>query len=104
MKETVERLLIEALHTLKTSANMDLPPDITVKVERTKESSHGDFATNIALTLAKTAKIAPRQLAELIIKAIGSHPLIKKIELAGPGFINFFIHNDALLAVIPYNY
>ena len=58
-------------------------------VERTKDLTHGDFSSNIAMRFAKVTKNSPRDLASIIIKKIPESKLIKKIEIAGPGFINF---------------
>lgn len=70
-------------------------PDITLETPREKE--HGDFATNIAMVLAKEARKAPRQIAELIIKNLETeNTYIKSVEAAGPGFINFKLKHDWL--------
>jgi arginyl-tRNA synthetase len=60
-------------------------------VERTKDKSHGDFASNLALTLAKPAGCNPRKIAEQIVEFLPANGAIEKIEIAGPGFINFFL-------------
>jgi arginyl-tRNA synthetase len=70
------------------------PVDITQSanlVERTRDSSHGDFATNAAMQLAKAAKRKPRDLAQAIIDALPKSEHVAKVEIAGPGFINFFL-------------
>ena len=66
-----------------------------VDVERTRDAAHGDFATNVALQLAKPARRNPRQLAQAILDALPSSELIDKAELAGPGFINFHLSAQA---------
>lgn len=93
MKSTVEQLLEQALSTLKQSGV--IPPDVVVdiKVERTKDALHGDYATNIALSLAKPCGKPPRQLAELLVKTLADHPSIERVDIAGPGFINFFMQS-----------
>ncbi|WP_094751299.1 arginine--tRNA ligase [Psychromonas sp. CD1] len=75
-----------------------IPEDVQprIVIDRTKEKSHGDFASNLALILAKPAKKNPRILAELIIKNLPSSDIIIKTEIAGPGFINFFINPNYL--------
>lgn len=100
MKQLVEQLLSEALDALKATGK--IPADITpdIKVERTKDTSHGDFATNIALVLAKACRQPPRQVAELLVGLISTHASLEKVEIAGPGFINFFMHKDELSKVI----
>jgi arginyl-tRNA synthetase len=70
------------------------PADITQSptlVERTRDSSHGDFATNAAMQLAKAAKRKPRELAQAIIDALPASEHVARVEIAGPGFINFFL-------------
>ena len=101
MKETLKSLIEQAIITLQGQAVLHdtLTPNITL--ERTRDALHGDFASNIALALAKSAKTNPRVLATKIIKALPSHPAIKKVETAGPGFINFFLSSDAAYQIIP---
>lgn len=100
MKSTVEQLLEKALQALQQEGT--LPQDITfdIKVERAKDKSHGDYATNIALMLAKPCGQQPRKLAELLVQAIGSHALVERIEIAGPGFINFFMRGSERAQII----
>ncbi len=94
MKYQVERLVQAALATLPADI---LPTDIhpTVAIERTRDAAHGDFATNIALQLAKPARRNPRQLAQVIVDALAPSDLISKVEIAGPGFINFHLSAEA---------
>src|SRR5690625_1192483 len=74
-------------------------PDIIL--EKPKEKQHGDFAANIAMQLARVAKMAPRQIAEKIIEKIDKTKAgIDSIEIAGPGFINFFMKDDFLTGII----
>ncbi|MFA1822435.1 arginine--tRNA ligase [Virgibacillus oceani] len=75
-------------------------PDIVL--EKPKEKAHGDFAANIAMQLARIAKKAPRNIAEDIVSALDkSKASIEKVEIAGPGFINFFMKEDFLGEIIP---
>jgi arginyl-tRNA synthetase len=95
LKYQIEQLVRAALATLPPDI---LPADIirpSVDIERTRDAAHGDFATNIALQLAKPARKSPRQLAQAIVDALPSSDLIAKIELAGPGFINFHLSPTA---------
>jgi arginyl-tRNA synthetase len=95
MKQTLEQLLSAALQKI-------LPEliDFGIQIDRSKTPEHGDFATNIALMLAKSAHKPPRVLAEAIVAAIPEHPNIQKITIAGPGFINFFLKNSARAEII----
>ncbi|WP_419420277.1 arginine--tRNA ligase [Legionella sp. D16C41] len=100
MKQIVEQLLIDVLIKLKAQGILAEDHNIEVKVERAKDTNHGDFATNLALMLAKPCQKPPRQMADLIVGALDPHPEITRIEIAGPGFINFFLNNDVLQKVI----
>jgi arginyl-tRNA synthetase len=62
-----------------------------IEVEATKEKSHGDYATNVAMVLASRLRMNPRKIAELIRENFDTGEVIAKIEIAGPGFINFFV-------------
>ncbi|MBC6308715.1 arginine--tRNA ligase [Listeria sp. FSL L7-1582] len=74
----------------------------SILLEVPKDKQHGDYSTNIAMQLARVAKKAPRAIAETVVAAIGeTHTLINKIEIAGPGFINFYLDNAYLTALIP---
>jgi arginyl-tRNA synthetase len=91
VKELLRDSIIEALAKLKADGVLpdgDVPAFV---VERTKSREHGDFATNVALLLAKPAKRKPREIAEAIVSALPARDAIAKVEIAGPGFINFFL-------------
>jgi len=92
MKQKLEALLQQVIIDLKSEGiiNQELVPQINI--DRTKDSRHGDFSTNLAMILAKPAKSNPRQLADKIIALIPDSSAVTKIEIAGPGFINFFIN------------
>lgn len=101
IQEIVKSGIKEALKKSLEKANFrgDLSiskiPDIMLEIPREKE--HGDFAANIAMTLAREAKRAPRQIAEIIIKNLSSdNTYIDRVEIAGPGFINFYLKPDWL--------
>ncbi len=70
-------------------------------VERTRDAKNGDFASNIALALAKRAGEPPRELAKRIIAAIPASDIVTDMQIAGPGFINFFIAADAWRSLVP---
>ncbi|MCP0913155.1 MULTISPECIES: arginine--tRNA ligase [Legionella] len=91
MKGTVEELLHLAVRTLQQAGIVPQEFAVEVKVERTKDEKHGDFATNLALILAKPCGENPRKLAERLVESIPEHPLVERIDIAGPGFINFFM-------------
>ena len=95
LKEEIGRAAVSA--GLATEAEL---PEVIL--EKPKDKSHGDFAANIAMQLARIAKKAPRQIAEEIVKELNQEEAsIEKIDIAGPGFINFFMKNDFLREIIP---
>src|SRR5690554_2686986 len=97
MREQIEALLTTAINTL--IADGTLPANVTPRIvlDRTRDKSHGDFATNLALMLAKPAGLNPRALAEAIISALPDNSLLEKSDIAGPGFINFSINKSQLI-------
>jgi arginyl-tRNA synthetase len=95
LKYQIEQLLEAALSTLPADV---LPADIArpaLEVERTRDPAHGDFATNVALQLAKPARRNPRQLAQAIVEALPASDFVSRVEIAGPGFINFHLSTQA---------
>lgn len=96
MKSVVEALLSKTLETLKQQGILAEDVNPRIAIQNTKDKSHGDFACNIAMMLAKPAGMNPRALAEKIIAALPADPRITDTQIAGPGFINFFV-NDAWL-------
>ncbi len=100
MKSTVERLLEQALSALQQSGILPQDVVLDIQVERAKDANHGDYATNMALILAKPCGQSPRKLAELLIQAMPGHPILERVEIAGPGFINFFIKNTERAQII----
>ena len=91
MKQQLEQLLLTAVNALAGNLLPEAPAASAVVVERTRDSKHGDFASNIALRLAKPARRNPRELAQAIVAALPANPLIAKTEVAGAGFINFYL-------------
>jgi len=98
MKDLIRQLIQHALDRLV--ADGPLPQGLTpaIQVENTKDKSHGDFASNIALMLAKPASLKPRELAEKLVAALPADAQISKVEIAGPGFLNFYQDTSALAA------
>ena len=98
MKSELERLLREALRSLVPQVLPEPPDPAQVVVERARDAQHGDFASNIAMRLAKAARKNPRELAQAIVTALPANTLIAKAEIAGAGFINFRLARDAWFA------
>ncbi|BCB71361.1 arginine--tRNA ligase [Vreelandella aquamarina] len=100
MKDTIISLLEGAVDALKHQGVLpnDLTP--TIKVDPTKDKAHGDYATNLALMLAKPSGMKPRELADTLVAALPASDAIQKTEIAGPGFINFFAAADAAAQIV----
>ena len=74
--------------------------DTPIHLERPKQASHGDFATNLPMQLARALKLAPRVIAERIVEALPASPLVSEVNVAGAGFINFALQADAKTRVV----
>lgn len=95
MKDQLIQLLLQATKPLVPSLTAD-----KIIIERPKSSEHGDFATNLAMTLAKTLKQNPRAIATQIIDGLPENDLIAKTEIAGAGFINCFLNASTQQSVV----
>lgn len=100
MKQHIEHLIKLALNQLQETGELPAIP-AHIQVDNTKDKTHGDFATNIAMILAKPAQKKPRDIAASLVKALPNSPYVERVEIAGPGFINFFLSPQALLDVVP---
>jgi arginyl-tRNA synthetase len=100
MQEHIQSLISQALDSLVADKTLTEADASRITIERTRDPAHGDFATNIALALAKQAGVNPRQLATAIIAAIPEDRDIDAIEIAGPGFINFFLSKQSLSSTL----
>jgi len=100
LKQIINDLIAQALHGLRQDSQ--LPPDLNINIQVTpaKDPGQGDFASNIALTLAKQAGMAPRVLADAIVARLPAQDSIDRVEVAGPGFINFFVSSATSHAVV----
>jgi arginyl-tRNA synthetase len=100
MKNYLAQLITKTIKDLQTENKL---PKIEIKpilIERTRDPKFGDFSSNIAMALAKEAGLKPRALAELITNNLSSPENIDTIEIAGPGFINFYLTDSALNSVL----
>jgi arginyl-tRNA synthetase len=95
LKQELEQLLLAAAGRLTGSVLPETPQASAVVVERTRDAQHGDFATNLALRLAKSARRNPRELATALVAALPPSELIARTEVAGAGFINFHLASGA---------
>lgn len=100
MKDQISHLIQQALDTLIEQAVIPADSKPAIKIDSSRDKNHGDFATNIAMVLTKQAGCPPRQLAEQIIQALPDAEFITRTEIAGPGFINFFLKPGAYQQII----
>jgi len=102
LKVTIENLINQALDQLITDGLIENRP--ALQITRTKDAVHGDFTCNVAMMLAKQAGKPPRDVAQAIVDAMGpntiNHESVEKVEIAGPGFINFFLAQESTLNII----
>ena len=90
----LKKLIANAFATLGVEMLED-----NIVIERSKEKAHGDYATNAAMQMARVLKRNPREIAQSIVSNINDAS-IEKIEIAGPGFINFFIRQESLNSIV----
>ncbi|MFW6112952.1 MAG: arginine--tRNA ligase, partial [Thermodesulfobacteriota bacterium] len=101
-KKLLRRLITESLNRAREAGTLDIADLPAFEVDPPKQSEHGDFATNAALILASQAKKPPRQIAEIIKEGLAApEDTLEKVEIAGPGFINFFLTDDYWRQVLP---
>src|SRR5437762_14112184 len=86
---TVTERLTEGVRTALAAAGLPIADDCAWEVPR--QAEHGDYATNVPMVLARAAKRAPRQIADLVVKNFPPMPEVERLEVAGPGFINVFL-------------
>ena len=96
LDELIRKALLQAQREERLPA-VEIPQ---IVLERPREKAHGDWATNIAMVLAGQAKMLPRAVAQVISDALGDDKYIDKVEIAGPGFINFYLSNEWLYEVL----
>lgn len=100
MNTAIQAALDHAVQTLQQEGVLPSDWNNTSNLTRTKDRSHGDFASNIAMIGSKAAGMKPRDLAEKVLAALPEVADISKAEIAGPGFINFFLNADQRFAIL----
>jgi arginyl-tRNA synthetase len=100
MRKKLEALIQQAVATLKEEGVIAEDITVNITLERTRDPLHGDFASNLAMMLAKPTKLNPRQLAEKLVAALPVDNAVTKVEIAGPGFINFFMDSSSQSDII----
>ncbi len=101
VKSTLRALVAQAIDSLRAAGT--IPADLATPdfvIERPKTRAQGDFASNAAMLLAKPAKSNPRAIAQALVDALPANDAIAKVDIAGPGFINFFVHEAAWRAQV----
>ncbi|MEO5339016.1 MAG: arginine--tRNA ligase [Magnetococcus sp. MYC-9] len=102
MRAIIEQLVTTTLERLRGEGLFPAELPFVFTVERPRDKNHGEFATNAAMALAKAARMPPRQLAERIVAALPEgQTAVERWEVAGPGFINFFLTAETLHTLIP---
>lgn len=94
MRRKIKEIVETELSKIKDKLNIEIIPDFEIEIPKKKE--YGDFSTNIALLLGSKLKKNPREIAKILVENINS-PFFEKIEIAGPGFINFFLDFSYIL-------
>ena len=100
MRQTLHQIVLDAIGRLREQGTLPAEADVPFVIERTRQKEHGDFATNAAMLLARSARKNPRAVAEALVAALPQSIQIAKVEIAGPGFINFFLGPGAYHAEI----
>lgn len=100
MKSQLAELLAQAVVVLKTQDVIPADLEPRIQLENTRDKAHGDLASNLAMMLAKPAGKNPRALAELLVAAIPENNVVTKVDIAGPGFINFFLSEASTTSIV----
>ena len=100
MKKQLQALLDQSLRVLESEGMVIAVKKDDIKIEYSRDPSHGDFASNLAMVLAKTHNCNPRELANRITENLPKSDLIKRTKIAGPGFINFFLNQNSYQSVV----
>ena len=100
MKQIINDLIAQALRELEQTSQIPSEIGANIQVTPARDPDQGDYASNVALTLAKAAGMPPRALADLIVGQISAIDTIEKVEVAGPGFINFFVASATSHSII----
>ncbi|MCB1801673.1 MAG: arginine--tRNA ligase, partial [Gammaproteobacteria bacterium] len=101
MKTHIADLVHQALAQLADQGVLPADAVQVPVIERTRDASHGDFASNAAMVHSKAARMRPRDLAERLVAALPASDIVSAVEIAGPGFINFRLAGNAYFVQIP---
>lgn len=100
--DQLKDLCLKAINNAITNKafSFELDSDFNPGLERPKDDSHGDFACTVAMRLSKQLKMAPRDIAQIIVENFPDNSLVNKIEIAGPGFINFYLSDTSITSIV----
>ena len=100
LRAKLKQLIESALDNLQGAGEIDLPPSLEIPLERSRGGEHGDYASPVALSLARPLRRNPRQIAEEIVAHLPASEWLAKVEIAGPGYINFFLAGKAITRIL----
>ena len=100
MKDQLKELFENAVSALKRDGVVPPEQDVLIRFDHPKQKSHGDLATNVALSLAKAAKCNPEELAARLVDALPPSQYVERVEVAGPGFINIFLNRGSQFEIL----
>ncbi len=100
MKPQIAELLSAAVASLKAQGTLPADLEPRIQIDNTRDKAHGDLATNLAMMLAKPAGKNPRELAQLLVDALPANTLVEKVDIAGPGFINFYLSDASTASLV----
>jgi arginyl-tRNA synthetase len=99
MKEQIQQIILSAFDKAIEKGNLKSPNTSQPVIEKPRQESHGDFSTNIAMVSASIQKMAPARIAKILVDHMDDpNHMIERTEIAGPGFINFYLTPDAWIA------
>ena len=99
MKEVLKKSLNQAIKSLEKEHNVNLSKT-KIEIKENKEKQFGDFSSNLALVLSKEFSKPPKDIAEMLLKELGEKDFIDRMEIAGPGFINFFLSHTSRTEIL----
>ncbi len=100
MRAHIEELIHQAVGYLKRDGNLPRDVEPVFQVDQPRDPAHGDYACNIALILARTVGRKPREIAEMIVERLPGSKRVRQVDIAGPGFLNFFASDHHLRTVV----
>jgi len=100
MKSQLSQLISQAIASAQQAAVLPAELEYDIQIERTRDKSHGDYACNVAMQLARAARKKPRDIAEALLTHLPPHEGVDKVKIAGPGFINFYLSTNTIYAVV----